>query len=83
MCYAAEFGCSRSNGASEKWKIPLKNLFHRVPPLKVTQSHRNRQIDRLPNTFYDRFTATIGLSLTLSEINGDLSKSQTYPTQFI
>jgi len=42
MCYAAEFGRSRSNGASFRNEIHLKNLTPRVLPFKVIQGHRNR-----------------------------------------
>ena len=42
MCYSAEFGRSRSNGAGVMKEILLKILTTRIPPFKVTQGHRHR-----------------------------------------
>jgi len=41
-CYPAEFGRSGSNDTSFTKEIRVKNLTPRVPPLKVTEGHRNR-----------------------------------------
>ena len=50
-------------------RLPEK-LTHCVPPFKVTQGHR---IDP-PDDFLLKLTATMGLSRTVYEINGDFSR---------
>ena len=74
MCYAAEFGRSKSNGTSVIKEINLKKIDHSVPPFKVTQGRRNRCLS-IHHDFLSKCSiATVGLSRTVSEINGDFSR---------
>jgi len=84
MCYPAEFGRSSSNGSSvtkenppEKFDL-LRTAFQGHYSLRSSEPIR---IDRLRMTFYKKkSTATMGLSRTVSEINGNFSrKSQIFP----
>ena len=61
-------------------EILLKNWKPRVPPFKVTQGHRNRHGSVIfTYNSYQRSIAAMGLSRTISEINGDFSrKSQIF-----
>jgi len=82
LCYPAEFGCSgligRPTGVIKE--IRLKNLT----PLAFqghSRSSETTRTDPPPMTSHQRSVATMGLSCTVSEINGDYSPcSQIFPT---
>ena len=74
MCYAAEFGRSKSNGTSVIKEINVKKIDRCVPPFKVTQGRRNRCLSIHHDFLSKRSLATMGLTRTVSEINGDFSR---------
>jgi len=71
MCYPTEFGRSRSNERNEG------NTYEKSDParapFKVTQGRRKRDTDRSAACDF-LLTSTMGLSRTVSEINGDFSR---------
>jgi len=53
---------------------PPENFYPRVPPFRVIQGHRHRHVSIRHLTSYLRFIATMSISSTFSEINGDFSQ---------
>jgi len=83
MCYPANFGHSRSNGTSL-----IKEIHLFDPSLPAFQGHSRSseptRIDPPPMTSYKRSIATMGLSCTVPDINGDCSReSQIFPAPCI
>jgi len=69
MCYPAEFGRSRSNSTRRSaWKWPG------VPTFEVIRGNRHGSIRHLHVWLTPNSIATMGLSRTVSEINGDFSR---------
>jgi len=68
-----EFGRSKSNGTSVIKEINLKN-WPSCPAFRGHQDRRNRCLSIHHDFLSKRSIATIGLSRTVSEINGDFSR---------